>query len=331
MTTFRIGGNAKFFAEVNSVEDLKAAVGYAHARNLPVFVLGGGSNILVSDQGFLGLVVHPVIKGIECKVLDSGKATCTAHAGDSWDEVVKTSVDHGLWGLETLSLIPGSVGGAVVQNIGAYGAELKDTLESVEAFDMRTGTIQKFTKEECDFAYRSSIFKQSVGRHYIVVSVTLNLSHTEKRNISYKDLATYFSEKKKHEPSLQDIRNAVIDIRTKKLPDLTKYGTAGSFFKNPIISHRHYNELHHSYKDIVAFPQHDGTVKLSAAWIIDHVCKLKGYREGDAGVYDTQALVIVNHGKASAADINAIAHKIEKAVHDATDIKLEREVEGVGV
>ncbi len=328
LTTFKIGGNARLYTRVSTLDDLKAAVGYAHALDIPIFILGGGSNVLISDKGFSGLVIQPVFTGISCdSIVDRGE--CVAHAGDIWDDVVKASVQYGLSGLENLSLIPGTLGGAVVQNIGAYGTELERVFVWADVFDMRTGEIIRLHKIDCDFGYRSSIFKTPEGRNYIVIKAAFKLIKNIPPDISYKDLQIYFTEQKNSHPGIQGVRDAVIAIRTEKLPDLSRLGSAGSFFKNPVIEKVHADQLSKKYPNMPVFPISDEMVKVSAAWIIDNICKLRGYREGDAGISPVQALVLVNYGKATASDISSLAKKIIEAVYSATSIRLEPEVESV--
>ncbi|MBA3550985.1 UDP-N-acetylmuramate dehydrogenase [Patescibacteria group bacterium] len=328
LTTFKIGGNARFFVAVKSVFELKAALVFATNQNLNIFILGGGSNVLISDNGIDGLVIKIEIEGIELNELDNNRFELIAGAGESWDKLVEYSVQNGLYGLENLSLIPGSVGAAPIQNIGAYGSEIKDTVLWVEAIDCTTGDFKRFSNEECKFAYRDSFFKSSEGRNYIITRVAFNLSRGGTVNISYKDIENYIKTNLVHDISLTSVRNMVIAIRTEKLPSLKEYGTAGSFFKNPIITKEKIYELRAKYPDIPSYPIVDSTnFKTSAAWILDNICGFKGFREGNVGVYKNQALVLVNFGNATAQEINALAEKMIASVKEKTEIILEKEIQ----
>jgi UDP-N-acetylmuramate dehydrogenase len=319
-TTFRIGGDARFFCAVENKEDLQKAINFAKEKSLPIFIFGGGSNILVSDKGFDGLVVKIDIKGIEKLENDSVRAG----AGENWDDFVGWAVSNGYGGLENLSLIPGTVGAAPVQNIGAYGVEVGNLIESVEVFDVKENAFKNLEHKECHFSYRDSLFKKEKGR-YIIVSVLFTLKKKNtKPDISYKDLKEYF--KDTSESSIVEVRAAVIAIRTAKLPDVRKVGTAGSFFKNPIISNEKYLGLKETYPELPNFPESDGRVKIPLAWIIDKICGLKGKRFGKAGIHETQALVIVNHGAASFEDVEKVAREVEKEVKEKTGTDIEREV-----
>jgi UDP-N-acetylmuramate dehydrogenase len=334
LTTFRIGGKARFFCEVGNKEELKEAVDFAKEKNAQVFVLGGGSNILVSDKGFDGSVIKINIKGIETastKNVSVGARPddfiyIRAGAGENWDDFVAWTVARGYGGLENLSLISGTAGAAPVQNIGAYGVEVGDLIESVEVFDTKEGAFKNLSRNECHFAYRDSLFKHEKGRH-IIVSVLFGLKKDSKPDFSYKDLQEYF--KGNAAPSTAAVRDAVIAIRTAKLPDVKKVGTAGSFFKNPILSKEKFVELKGKYPELPSFPEADGRIKIPLAWIIDKACGLKGKRSGEAGIHDTQALVIVNYGAASFEEVEKVATEIEKQVKEKTGIDIEREVEMV--
>jgi UDP-N-acetylmuramate dehydrogenase len=326
-TTFRTGGNARYFAIVRSAEDVRETLVFAHEHGLPVFVLGGGSNVVVDDTGYNGLVMKMEIEGITYEQEKNGTVFVMAGAGVNWDAFVADTIDHGLSGLENLSLIPGTVGAAPVQNIGAYGAEVKDTVDWVEAVDQDTRKIFHFTKEQCEFAYRMSYFKKTPGRQFIITRVGFTLSTTPLLNTLYKDIATYIDKYNVTDITTQKIRDMVIAIRTLKLPNVRDYGTAGSFFKNPIISHEHAHKLLQKYPSLPHFPQSNGWVKVSAAWILDNVCGFKGYQEGRVGVYKNQALVLVNYGGATATEVKHLAQKMINAVQEKTGITLEREVE----
>jgi len=319
-TTFHIGGEAAYFTDVRSRSELGEAVSFAKKEKLPLFVLGGGSNILVSDSGFPGLVVRMSFSGISFEERD-GSVEAIAAAGESWDDFVSESVKRNLWGLENLSGIPGTVGATPIQNVGAYGVEVKDVLSSVELFDTETLDVRNMGNQECFFGYRDSFFKREEGKRYIVTAVSFCLSKTPAPILSYRDLMNRFSGTT---PVLSEIRDAVLSIRSKKFPDLSRFGTAGSFFKNPILPYGAYEKLKHRFPDMPAFST-DGGVKISLAYLLDAL-SLKGEREGDVGTFERQPLVIVNFADASAADVDAFAKKIEAIVKDSTGIVLEREV-----
>lgn len=329
LTTFRVGGKARFFVDVESIQKLKEAVFYAEKNNLPIFILGGGSNILISDEGFDGLVIKISLDGIMWKE-DGDFVFATVGAGVLWDVFVEHAVLKNLWGVENLSYIPGTVGAAPVQNIGAYGAEVKDVIFSVSAFDIVSKKIKVFTNSLCLFGYRNSFFKSQEGKKFIITDVTFKLSKKLNPNISYKDINEYFRDKSISNPSLLLIRNTVIAIRKKKLPDWHNIGTAGSFFKNPIIKKNHLLKLLINFPEMPSFEVDYNNVKIPLAWILDKVCGLKGYREGRVGLYENQPLALVNFDKAKANEIKNLAQKIYKIVKEKTNIKIEREVEYIG-
>lgn len=322
LTTMRVGGSARFFARIKSLADLRSAVAFARSQNLPIFVLGGGSNILVPSKGFSGLVLKIEFKGISYEEGDSSTHVIVG-AGEVWDDVVRDTVSRGLWGIENLSLIPGTIGGAVVQNIGAYGVEARDTVLWIEAFDVQTMKIKKFSRDECAFGYRESIFKKN--NNLIVVRAAFNLVHNGAPHIEYQDVKTFFTERKINTPSLSNIREAIVSIRTSKMPS-SRLGTAGSFFKNPVVSAEEFARLKTAYPEIKAYLQGDGMVKLSAAWLLDKVGGFRGYREGDAGAYEHQALVIVNYGTATTENIISLAREMKNIIKEKTNVTLEEEV-----
>lgn len=330
LTTFRIGGSARYVVSVTP-EEITEAVAFAESQQLPLFVLGAGSNVLVSD-GPLEAVVVRIAPQHVFEYTDHGNSViCVASAGDMWDELVADSVQRGYSGLENLSLIPGTVGAAPVQNIGAYGVELADVLEWVEVFDVRAKKARRLDAAECQLGYRSSVFKTPQGKRYIVLRVAMKLQTNTRPNISYKDLASYFEKAGKQEPTRAEVRAAVISIRRAKLPDPARVPNAGSFFKNPVVETQHAAELAVRFPGMQFFPatqaQSSGYVKTSAAWIIDHVCGLRGVIRGSVGTYETQPLVIVNRGNATARDVQDFSREIISAVKEKTGIILEPEVE----
>jgi UDP-N-acetylmuramate dehydrogenase len=342
-TTFRTGGPARFFCEVAGEAELAEAFLFAKENGggkgiLPIFILGGGSNILVGDAGFAGLVIKMNVKGMDFS--DDGKKISVG-AGENWDEFVGQSISRGFSGAENLSGIPGTVGAAPVQNIGAYGIEVAAIIDSVHAFDVRENSWKNFSAAECGFEYRDSVFKKAKGR-YVITSVVFNLAKVgaDAVNIGYKDLADYFAAAKQV-PTPSDVREAVLAIRAKKLPDVREIGTAGSFFKNPLICEEHYQFLKKQYPDMPSFPAGESEgkkiVKVPLAWILDHVCGYKGVTKGNVGTYKNQALVIVNNfsqvnglmAGATAAEIKNLAAEISAAVKEKTNIDIEPEVQYV--
>ncbi len=338
-TTFKIGGNAQFFCAVQNEDELTEAVDFAQTnkagRKVPIFVLGGGSNILISDKGFQGLVIKMEIKGVEFTDQENGDVLVIAKAGEDWDAFVEKTVEKGFYGLENLSLIPGTVGAAPVQNIGAYGSEIKDTVHSVKIFDTAEGVFKNFSKDDCQFEYRDSLFKKKsnqipdFGTRYIVTSVTFKLNKKGKVNIDYKDVREYFAMKNIETPTLAEVRRAVVEIRSNKLPDVRKVGTVGSFFKNPIVTNEQAIELKNKYPDLPIYPIDETYTKISLAWILDKVCGYKGTSKGHVGTYKNQALVLVNNGDATAKEILDFAEEIKKSVKEKSGIDIEEEVQRV--
>ncbi len=330
LTTMRAGGPARFFSVVSSDAELNEAVRFAEENGLPIFVLGEGSNILVADEGISGLVLKLGSTKISLEDYPSGRVLLAADAGAHWDTLVEEVVAKKLYGIENLSLIPGTAGAAPVQNIGAYSAELSDTFLWAEAFDARAKKITRLGKNECRFSYRDSIFKNEDGASLIVTRIALLLKKDGAVNTDYKDTRDYFEKRGIAKPSLEDVRRAIIDIRTAKLPDIEKVGTVGSFFKNPVIAQERYNSLSSRYPGMPYFPQRNGMVKIPLAWILDHVCGMKGARHNRVGTYEKQPLAIVNYGGATAREIKTFADELVQAVKEKTGIVPEYEVSLVG-
>jgi len=324
-TTFKIGGPARFFCRISNEDELVEAVRFAQFKNLPVFILGGGSNILISDKGFPGLVIKIEIKGIKEEIREK-REEIRVGAGESWDGFVDWTVARGYYGLENLSAIPGTVGAAPVQNIGAYGAEAAQAISSVRALDTEAMKFVELPKADCRFDYRDSLFKHEKGR-YIITRVDFSLSINGKVNIDYKDLQNYFA--MAIDPSLKQVREAVIAVRSHKLPDWKLWGTAGSFFKNPVITADLFKALKAKYPDLPGFPEPDGCVKVSLGWILDKVCDVKGLKMGKVGVYEKQALVLVALPGASAREVVELSRELMKSVKDKTGLDIEGEVEWV--
>lgn len=324
-TTFNIGGPARFFVAAESVGDLVDGLMHAAQHGLPVFVLGGGSNIVFPDEGLAGVVIKMDIGGTVFEE-DGGHVLLTAGAGHNWDDVVGQAVERGLGGIENLSLIPGTVGGAVYQNIGAYGAELKDVLASVQVVDVHSNQLRNLTAEQCKFDYRDSIFKHPAGKHYAIIGATVRLSKTPELNIGYPDVIRYFEGRDTDTLTLGQVRRAVTEIRRNKLPYPEDIGNAGSFFKNPIISVARFNKLGVQYPDVRGRNIGTKFIKLSAAQLIERA-GWKGRRVGDVGVSDKHALVLVNYGHGTAKAILDLAGQISADVKDKFGVVLEPEVQ----
>ncbi len=324
LTTFKIGGKARYFCVVKEPDDIARAVSFAEERKVPFFVLGGGSNVLVADEGFPGLSIKMDLLGVEFNEKGRGAVEVVAGAGENWDGLVDLCVEKGLYGLENLSGIPGSVGAAPVQNIGAYGTEVKEVISWVEVFDPAARSFKIFSKKECGFGYRDSIFKTSAGAGLIISRVGFVLKMNDVLHTEYKDLAAFFAAKNAVSPA--DVRDAVLKIRAKKFPDLREFGTAGSFFKNPFVTQKEFDALHATFPDMPHFPSAGGGVKIPLGWILDHVCHLKGIRDGAVGTFKGQALVLVNYGGASAADVILFATNIATSVKEKTGLSIEWEV-----
>ncbi|MEI6346132.1 MAG: UDP-N-acetylmuramate dehydrogenase [bacterium] len=339
LTTFRVGGEAAFFCEVRTTAELaEAAALFAKNREQyrTFYILGEGSNTLVSDGGYSGLAVRVLIKGVKWKeIVDAAacdKVEVVSGAGEHWDDLVGLAVGKGYYGLENLSGIPGTVGASPVQNIGAYGAEVKDTISFVEAFHFETGETRMFTPEECCFGYRSSFFKSVEGKKWVITKVGFLLDKKGRVNIGYKDLKARFAERYSSQVSLTEVREAVLEIRKNKLPDISLLGTAGSFFKNPIIRAELYKELLEEYPSMPGFAESDGRVKVPLAWVLDNVCGLKGWKgdNGQVGLYEKQPLALVNFGGATAQEVSDAAEMVAAKVKDMTGIEVEWEVQKLG-
>ncbi len=335
LTTFHIGGTALFFVEIENESELLEALDLAKKKNLPVLIMGGGSNLLVSDQGFAGLVIKISIKGKDVVSENENEAYLKVGSGEIWDEVVEHTVAKNLWGVENLSGIPGLSGAIPVQNVGAYGQEASLVVEKVEVLDLQTLEKKSIANTECGFGYRKSNFNTAWKNKYAILSITFKLSKQPKSNLSYADVKKYFEGKTN--PSQAEIRTAVISIRKNKFPDINILGNAGSCFKNPILDNKQFDSLQENIKK-----NFDQTVldklletrqrlqgKVPAAFLID-ICGLKGSVVGKAKLWDRQPLVIVNEGNAKATDVVELFNKVKSEVLTKTGIELEPEPEFVG-
>lgn len=321
-TTLGVGGSAEYFVEIENEEQLVEAVLWAKENAIATSVLGGGSNILVDDKGVGKLVIRMKNKGYTHNVFDD-VVRIAVQAGEQLDDIVALCVDAGWWGIENLSHIPGTVGATPVQNVGAYGVEVKDIIESVRAFNCETEAFEILQNSECKFSYRDSLFKSDAGKKYIVTEVTFILSTTPHEKISYKDLTNYFNDAS---PSLREIRAAIIEIRSKKFPDWKQVGTAGSFFKNPTITTSTYVELQKKYPLLPGFEVAQGQVKISLGWVLDKVLHLKGYSDGPVATYDNQALVLIAQKTATAEQVENFANEIIERIRNEIGVSVEWEV-----
>ncbi len=323
LNTFGIQAYAENYLRVDNIKILQEVTKVYK----DVFVLGGGSNILLT-QDITKPVIHMVNRGIE--VLQEGSRTnkvlVRAQSGENWHDFVLWCLSGNLGGLENLSLIPGFVGASPMQNIGAYGVEVKDRFHELEALEIETGKVRRFRASECDFGYRESIFKHAEKGRYIILSVTFELSTGDHEiNIDYGAIRSELDKRGVRKPSIQDVSDVVIDIRRSKLPDPAEIGNSGSFFKNPVITRSQFESLSKEYKDIPHYPISEESVKVPAGWLVEK-SGYKGYRIGDAGVHRKQALVLVNYDKATGKEILELAHEIQDTVRDKFGIALEMEV-----
>lgn len=321
--TFGIDVKAKTFISVETIEDLKEVLQKNYADDL--FILGGGSNMLLT-RDIDSTVLHIGIKGKQIIKETVDEVYLEINAGENWHETVLWTLDNNWGGFENLSLIPGNIGTAPIQNIGAYGTEIRDNLVSVKAINVQTLELKEFSNEECLFGYRDSIFKNKAKGKYIIVSVTFRLlKNNHQIRTNYGTIHQALEEMGITSPTIKDVSNAVIKIRQEKLPDPTVLGNSGSFFKNPVIEKDHLEKLKNSYPEIPHYEMGKNEYKIPAGWLIEKA-GLKGYREGDAGVHKKQALVLVNYGEASGREILNLAKKVQTEIKDMFGIELQPEV-----
>lgn len=321
LTSLRVGGNARYVYVCETKDEVMSAVAFAQERHLPWYVLGEGTNVLASDRGYNGVIILPRMRGIHFREEDE-TVVVEVGAGEEWDTLVDAVGERGLWGIENLAGIPGTVGASPIQNIGAYGTELKDTFDSAEVLNTSTNGVERFQKEACAFGYRDSVFKHNPA--LIVLSVTFRFSKMGKPKLSYKDLA----KAKENGTDLSTpllVAQAVRDIRARKFPDRRTHGTAGSFFKNPVISEEAYRALTEAYGEVPGFPQVGG-VKIPLAFVLDTMLHLRGFRKGKAWLFDAQPLVLVADEGATQKEIELLAEEVSEKVTQATNIFIEREV-----
>lgn len=327
--TFGIDASARYFALVKSEEELQQLIHQKIYQDYEVMILGGGSNVLLT-RDFEGLMIKMDIRGVDLVEENEQHVWLRVGAGENWHAFVLYCIARGYGGIENLSLIPGTVGAAPMQNIGAYGVEIKDVFESLEAINLQSGEIRTFTHQECRFGYRESVFKRDLKGKYVITSVIFRLSKQPEVNTSYGTIEEALHEMRSAEgyqarPLIQEVSDAVIQIRQSKLPDPREIGNAGSFFKNPVISKASYEALQQEYKNVPGYPVTDNTVKVPAGWLIEQ-CGWKGKRVGDTGVHSKQALVLVNHGNVKGADVYALAMDIQHSVKEKFGIDISPEV-----
>lgn len=342
-TAFHIGGLARYFAEVGSNNDLLGVLEFASKNNLKIFVLGGGCNMLVSDAGFDGLVIRPKFIGVEKVNEDKDFVYLKVGAGEDWDKFVGYVVENNWWGIENLSYIPGLVGGVPMQNVGAYGMEAKDVVTLVEVYDLIEKKITEIKGEDCEFGYRESRFNKREKGRYVILSVLFKLNKAGTPNMKYPDVIKYFEERNIVNPTLKDMRDAIVFIRKNKLPDPAVVGNAGSCFKNLILNDADTALLLQKVKENTNQETVDKLLeiknklyspsgfKIPTAFLVDQVCGLKGYELNGVKVHDKQPLVLVNNsGSATAKDVLALARHIMQVVYEKTGIKIVFEIELVG-
>ncbi len=321
--TFGIDVRARRFVAIHSIEELRKVL--AENRGENIFILGGGSNMLLT-RDVDALVVHVDLRGKEIVDTDEHHATLVGMAGENWHEFVMFAIRNGLGGLENMSLIPGNVGTTPIQNIGAYGAEIKDTMLWCEALDTETLELRRFSNAECRFGYRDSIFKNEAKGKYVITAVAFRLTVAHHRiNTGYGDITRMLADRQIENPTIKDVSEAVIAIRQSKLPDPKVLGNSGSFFKNPVIPESLYRIASQKFPDMPHYPAGDGMVKVPAGWLIEQA-GFKGKRFGDAGMHKNQALVLVNYGGASGAELLAVARDVQRTVKEMFGIEIEAEV-----
>ncbi|MBR1514896.1 MAG: UDP-N-acetylmuramate dehydrogenase [Bacteroidales bacterium] len=332
--SFGFDAVAKYFIEINEIQQLEALIQNDVFRNEKRLILSGGNNILFQNDYFDGLVVHINTKGIEILQEDENEVVVRAQAGEDWPYFVKTMVAKGYHGIENLAHIPGKVGAAPVQNIGAYGMELKDSFLRCEAISVTTGEKHVFMKDDCRFSYRESIFKNELKGKYIITSVDFQLKKNAPLNLDYGNIKSYLEQNGMENPTLQQLHDAICAIRDAKLPDVKQIGSCGSFFKNPVIEQAQFEALQKEYPNIPHYPEADGKVKVPAGWLIEHsgpstgsgTASWKGWRNEHVGVYEKQALVLVHYGGGKGQDIVELANRIQESVKNKFGIHIFPEV-----
>ncbi|MBR4561454.1 MAG: UDP-N-acetylmuramate dehydrogenase [Bacteroidales bacterium] len=335
--SFGFDAVAKQFAEINAISDLQALIQSGALQHQKTLILSGGNNILFQNEVFDGIVVYINTKGIEILREDGNDVVVRAQAGEDWPDFVRFCVGKGWHGVENLAHIPGKVGAAPVQNIGAYGMELKDSFLQCEAIDLSTGKPKVFTKEECRFGYRESVFKNELKGQFVITSVDFLLQKEAPLHLEYGNIKAYLEQNGIESPTLQQLHDAICAIRDAKLPDVKQIGSAGSFFKNPVIERAQFEALLKEYPSMPHYDDPNGMVKVPAGWLIEHcgpstgsgtaaVKSWKGWRDEHVGVYDKQALVLVHYGGGKGHDIVELAHRIQDSVEEKFGIRISPEV-----
>jgi UDP-N-acetylmuramate dehydrogenase len=334
LTTIGIGGPARFFFRARNVDEISEALAWARTRDLPVFILGGGSNLLISDAGFDGLVIHVDLRGITVEVNEGLDAIVKVAAGEPWDDFVKFAVLRAWAGIECLAGIPGSTGATPIQNVGAYGQEVSETIARVEALDRKTGRVVWFTNEECRFGYRSSLFKNVERERYIILSVTFRLRRGGPATVKYPELQKYVDEHHIALDDLRGVRGAVVVIRKRKGMVLDPHDpdtrSDGSFFMNPVLTAARYEDFARRAPEAPHFPAGED-VKLSAAWLIEHAGFAKGYVHGNVGLSTKHTLAVINRGGGTAAEVIELVRMIQAKVREAFGIDIQPEPNFVGI
>ena len=324
LNTFGINVKSKYLVEVNSTEEILEIIQSEKFKNFKKLVLGGGSNVLFTKD-YNGLIILNKIKGKKVTYQDADSVKLLVGAGENWHELVMYTVEKGWGGIENLSLIPGNTGTAPMQNIGAYGVEIKDTFVELEALEISTGKIEKFNKEKCKFAYRESIFKNEKKNQYIILNITLELNKNPKLSVNYGEIKNDLKNKNIHFPTIKDVSEAIISIRKRKLPNPKKIGNSGSFFKNPVVNFNKLKKLKEKYPNIVNYPINKNEFKIAAGWMIEKA-GWKGKTINNYGVHKNQSLVLVNYGDAKGIEIYNLSKKIIVDIEEKFGISLVREV-----
>jgi UDP-N-acetylmuramate dehydrogenase len=322
--TFGLEVSCRWFVEANSISELKEILSDKRFKNIPLMVLGGGSNVLFRNN-FDGLVIHNIIDGIKVIEEDDQHVFIKSGAGVVWNDLVQYTIGKNYPGLENLSLIPGSVGAAPIQNIGAYGVEMKRTFYELTAYKIEDGTIHRFDSAECKFGYRDSIFKREAKNKFIITDVTFRLEKQNNVNTTYGAIKDQLNSMHIDHPTIRDVSEAVIAIRRSKLPDPKEIGNAGSFFKNPEIPEEQFEDLKKKYNDIVGYPASPNKIKVAAGWLIEKA-GWKGKRIGNVGMHEKQALVLVNYGNATGDELVSHALKVQGSVREMFGVEIEMEV-----
>lgn len=320
--TFGVDVQAQLFAEARDDQEVRQALAYSAEHDVPLLVIGGGSNLLLTDD-VRALVLRMASRGIRIVKEDCAQGIIEAEAGEPWHPFVQSCLQLGFSGLENLSLIPGTVGAAPMQNIGAYGVEIKDVFHSLTALDRLSGELCEFSLEDCRFGYRDSVFKQQPGR-WLILRVRFTLQRAPSLHLEYGPVRQRLDDMGIKEPTPFDVSRAICEIRSEKLPDPAVLGNAGSFFKNPLVTAGQSEAIKRNYPGVVGYPQADGRVKLAAGWLIEQA-GWKGFREGDAGVHALQSLVLVNHGQATGLQLLSLARRIQADIAERFGVELEME------